>query len=941
MSHQYAHLYQHQQSQLDPSTNSADQYQPFPQPVSPVPLHHLPHSQPVHQHPITAPSPQYPQQPPTIPNVGYSSPPTSPVTNGLSTRRPLPTPGGPPSQHTSPPFRPPLPTPGPTPVPTSPQSRTHAYPSGSLPSSGITFPTPSQQPPSHQSSPASPTSSRRPLPLPRSAPGPSSDAATRSSSPAKTSSISPGVSPVISSESSPSSTKFVPYWKRTLPDPSSDRIASASSSQEAFSPAPPSGSSSSVASAEPRQQQRDRSKSFTGGRPLPPSPLDGSVGKPPLIPPTAGLFGERSRALPNPVRASTQPPSPVKLAKSSSSLPSSSALFSALPSSSTNKFLPSRPISPASSDDGGKSSQNGKPVQNDHEPPSPQYGIRDLPSKSRSAIVRNNTTHVRMPASTDRVQDEPVRGRSPTANLQTYSSHRSTQSVSMRSPALPSKAGPSRLPASTPTSPPAWKNSLPPLPRAPRSATGERPTVSQTRKTRREFVNLDDAPPPSLRRSPSTSSGIPNRLGTQMKAQSLISTIQNGDVQGPPRRSAVSVPSSPDRTTFGLPRVSPISTYQAPRSRSVTSTNAQPPPVEPRNAQLPPTPSRPPMSAFSQRFVSGKPTPADPQVTTTRVTSTRGGGGVDLDDSGGNASIFVSEPELPQITFSDPTEPSLDTDDHETSPTDETPGDHGRLNHTPMPATGGGRIFPPASSARRGGGLACGGCGGPIVGRIVSAMGVRWHPGCFRCSDCNDLLEYVSSYERDGKPYCHFDYHERFAPRCYHCKTPIVDERFITLDDPELGKRTYHEQHFFCSECGDPFLAPSIDRQVGQGAGGVTFKGDGEFENDDVGFTVYKGYPYCEACHVRLRSPKCKKCKNVIRDGMHAVEALGGKYHWVCFCCTVRFVLSPPRGYRAPLTWIFYVLQGCEKPFDDPSFFLRDNKPFCERCYSIILKSEL
>ncbi|KAI9465764.1 hypothetical protein BJY52DRAFT_1113102 [Lactarius psammicola] len=217
-----------------------------------------------------------------------------------------------------------------------------------------------------------------------------------------------------------------------------------------------------------------------------------------------------------------------------------------------------------------------------------------------------------------------------------------------------------------------------------------------------------------------------------------------------------------------------------------------------------------------------------------------------------------------------------------------------------MPATGGGRVFPPASSARRGGGLACGGCGGPIVGRIVSAMGVRWHPGCFRCSDCDDLLEYVSSYERDGKPYCHFDYHERFAPRCYHCKTAIVDERFITLDDPELGKRTYHEQHFFCSECG------------------ITFKGDGEFENDDVGFTVYKGYPYCEACHVRLRSPKCKKCKNGIRDGMQAVEALGGKYHWECFCCT-----------------------GCEKPFDDPSFFLRENKPFCERCYSIILKSEL
>jgi hypothetical protein len=32
----------------------------------------------------------------------------------------------------------------------------------------------------------------------------------------------------------------------------------------------------------------------------------------------------------------------------------------------------------------------------------------------------------------------------------------------------------------------------------------------------------------------------------------------------------------------------------------------------------------------------------------------------------------------------------------------------------------------------RKGGLICGGCGNGIVGRIVSAIGVRWHPGCFQ-----------------------------------------------------------------------------------------------------------------------------------------------------------------------------------------------------------------
>src|ERR1700733_4126486 len=98
---------------------------------------------------------------------------------------------------------------------------------------------------------------------------------------------------------------------------------------------------------------------------------------------------------------------------------------------------------------------------------------------------------------------------------------------------------------------------------------------------------------------------------------------------------------------------------------------------------------------------------------------------------------------------------------------------------------------------------------------------------------------------------------QNFAPRCYHCKTAIIDERFITLDDPALGKRAYDEQHFFCSECGDPFLAPrnGSKSKSSSTVGELNVSGDGEFEDDDVGFTVYKGYPYCESCHVRLRLP--------------------------------------------------------------------------------------
>ncbi|CAA7270066.1 unnamed protein product [Cyclocybe aegerita] len=214
---------------------------------------------------------------------------------------------------------------------------------------------------------------------------------------------------------------------------------------------------------------------------------------------------------------------------------------------------------------------------------------------------------------------------------------------------------------------------------------------------------------------------------------------------------------------------------------------------------------------------------------------------------------------------------------------------------------------------QRPGGLICGGCHGPIIGRIVSAMGSRWHPSCFKCAVCGELLEHVSSYEHDGRPYCHLDYHENFAPRCYSCKTAIIEEQFISLDDPALGKRTYHTQHFFCAECGDPFLDTSTQLAT-DSHGELALSGDGEFE----GFTVYKGHPYCEACHVRLRLPKCKRCKKSIRDHEEAVEALGGKWCWSCFVCA-----------------------SCHKPFEDPSFFQRGDQPYCEHCFSIMLRNEV
>ncbi|KAJ9105051.1 hypothetical protein QFC19_003683 [Naganishia cerealis] len=66
-------------------------------------------------------------------------------------------------------------------------------------------------------------------------------------------------------------------------------------------------------------------------------------------------------------------------------------------------------------------------------------------------------------------------------------------------------------------------------------------------------------------------------------------------------------------------------------------------------------------------------------------------------------------------------------------------------------------IPPPLPSAS---GIFCHSCDLVILGNIVNAMEKGWHPACFKCTTCGMPLEHVSSFEHEGKPYCHMDYHE-------------------------------------------------------------------------------------------------------------------------------------------------------------------------------------
>ncbi|KAI1503201.1 hypothetical protein F5X99DRAFT_376172 [Biscogniauxia marginata] len=186
----------------------------------------------------------------------------------------------------------------------------------------------------------------------------------------------------------------------------------------------------------------------------------------------------------------------------------------------------------------------------------------------------------------------------------------------------------------------------------------------------------------------------------------------------------------------------------------------------------------------------------------------------------------------------------------------------------------------------------CADCQLPIEGRFVALKGAseRFHPQCFRCYACGTALEALeispepdaSRAERlerirrraagevleeepgktmaeDGDErhrfYCHLDWHELFAPRCKHCRTPILGEHVVALG------AHWHYGHFFCAECGDPFE-----------------RGMTHIEKD--------GYAWCVNCQTRRterRAPKCKGCRAAV-VGQY-VRALGAEWHDGCFRC--------------------------------------------------------
>ncbi|XP_046745224.1 protein prickle-like isoform X2 [Diprion similis] len=159
-------------------------------------------------------------------------------------------------------------------------------------------------------------------------------------------------------------------------------------------------------------------------------------------------------------------------------------------------------------------------------------------------------------------------------------------------------------------------------------------------------------------------------------------------------------------------------------------------------------------------------------------------------------------------------------------------------------------------------GTGCRECSRPIaaaemaVGASRAGPTALWHPACFVCCICRQLLVDLIYFWRDGRLYCGRHHAETLKPRCCAC-----DEIILADECTEAEGRAWHMRHFACLEC---------DRQLG-----------------GQRYVMREGRPYCLHCFDASFAEYCDSCGEPIGVDQGQMSHEGQHWHATesCFCC--------------------------------------------------------
>ncbi|XP_051546226.1 prickle-like protein 1a [Myxocyprinus asiaticus] len=143
-----------------------------------------------------------------------------------------------------------------------------------------------------------------------------------------------------------------------------------------------------------------------------------------------------------------------------------------------------------------------------------------------------------------------------------------------------------------------------------------------------------------------------------------------------------------------------------------------------------------------------------------------------------------------------------------------------------------------------------------VVFALRARPGQCWHPACFSCSTCNELLVDLIYFYQDGKIHCGRHHAELLKPRCSAC-----DEIIFADECTEAEGRHWHMKHFACFEC-------------------KTVLGGQRYIMKD-------SQPYCCGCFESLYAEYCEACGEHI--GVDHAQMMYDGLHWhatdACFSC--------------------------------------------------------
>lgn len=182
--------------------------------------------------------------------------------------------------------------------------------------------------------------------------------------------------------------------------------------------------------------------------------------------------------------------------------------------------------------------------------------------------------------------------------------------------------------------------------------------------------------------------------------------------------------------------------------------------------------------------------------------------------------------------------------------------------------------------------LNCHHCLEPVEqGQIVvlaerAGKGIAWHPQCFVCFTCQELLVDLVYFFHKGKVFCGRHYADIMKiPRCFACDELIFVNEYTCAEG-----QAFHVRHFCCLEC---------DTELG---------GKQYIPKDD--------HPVCLDCYHTKYGKKCHTCRTVIAATEQGVcwKHLNWHARDECFCC-----------------------YHCAKSLLGSKFVIKNEQPFCNK----------